>query len=1258
MNIRNSAPIVTALCLGSLGLAAFGQTSQTTAPSTAKAAPSTRAAVNYGKLPLSFEPNLGQTSPLVQFLARGPQYTLYLAGDDAVLRINKIVPGASAASDPAKLRPTVTSSAVRMSLLGARPSASTTAEDPQPGKANYFTGNDPAKWQHDVPMYGKVHMLGVYPGVDLVYYGRQGALEYDFVVAAGADASAIRVSFDGAKPALAANGDLVLPVTGGPEVRFNKPVVYQVKDGVRQPIDGSFAIADNKDGEQVSFRLGAYDHTRELVIDPTLLFVGVLGTGNYETQAAGMAVDASGEIILTGATSDVDFPVTSGAYQTTCNQDSTVAAANHLVRCGGFSEGYLGSAFITKISADGTSLVYSTYLHGFSGSEAGQAVAADAAGDAIVLGQTGSSDFPITADAFQSLCMPWYQEKGVVGGDPSDFYPIAQHCDGYFSGGGTEWVSGGPTLFIAKLDPTGATLLYSTFFGGTNATYPSDLALDSSGNIYFTSFLNGAEENMQNGLPVNNVYPQSGTVPFPYTASSFQSLSPAQQVTTLSVLSADGHSLLYSTLFGAEYSVPGLNFVQPLTLALGPNGIAYVGGMTSSDAVPTTAGAVRQACVDSTVYYGPPENGSCVGQTGWLAAFDTTKSGTASLKYATYIGGPEVPGPNSARNQVWGLAADSDNDVYVTGLTVSPTYPTTPGAYSSTCTNYRAAYGCNNTAFLTKINPSGSAYVWSTYFGGNNDSQSQGQAIGFDAKGRVYLYGFDNDYTYDLPFLNPLETNPGTGASYAFVATFTPDGSKLVFATPLENQSPTGADVYPVPNNGMVLDAEGNIYFSAYGQDNGTFITTPGAYATAALGAGPRTYFGKISPVRDPTATTLTVSPSTIIAGQTVTFTASVAGTAVTTPTPTGTVTLFNNSTDVATKLGTITLGTNGSGKFTTSSLAAGQYSVTATYSGDTNYEVNTSTPQSLTVNPTVAAVLNSPQPGSLLQGPSATFGWSKGTGVTAYMLRLGTTGAGSSNVFASAAISAQSVAVTGLPIAGKTLYARLSSEIYGVWTHNDSIYAEASLPQVSLSSTSLAFGSVKVGAASGSQSVTMKNTGGAALAITNIGVTGADASSFGFGDNCGTSLAAGAECAIHGHFAPTTTGALTAAVTISDNAGNSPQSIALSGAGVEVPVVSLSATSLSFGSVKVGTASASQSVTLTNTGNGALSIAGIGLKGADTSSFVFANSCGSTLAAGAKCTIHGHFMPAAKGALSASIVLTDNAGGSPQSIALSGAGQ
>jgi hypothetical protein len=213
--------------------------------------------------------------------------------------------------------------------------------------------------------------------------------------------------------------------------------------------------------------------------------------------------------------------------------------------------------------------------------------------------------------------------------------------------------------------------------------------------------------------------------------------------------------------------------------------------------------------------------------------------------------------------------------------------------------------------------------------------------------------------------------------------------------------------------------------------------------------------------------------------------------------------------------------------------------------------------------------------------------------------------------------------------------------------------------PPVTLSAASLAFGSVDVGKSSNSQSVTMTNTGTAALSITGIAVTGANASSFVFANSCGTSLAVGVSCSIHGHFAPTTAGAWKAAITITDSATGSPQSIALSGTGVAPAVpVTLSAASLSFPATKVGSSSASQSVTMTNTGTAALTITSIAVTGTNASSFVFANTCGASLAVGDSCTIHGHFAPTATGALKAAVTITDSAMGSPQNIALSGTGQ
>src|SRR5437879_5974209 len=240
-----------------------------------------RLADTYGKLPLSFEANQGHSDRRVKFLSHGAGYTLFLTPTEAVLALSK--PQAQTESnDPIRSRflqgeKTITT-ALHIKLVGANPKPPVDGVDELPGKSNYFIGNDPNKWRTNVPTYAKVHYRGVYPGVDLVYYGNQRQLEHDFIVAPGTDPRCIRLSLDGAgKVSLSAQGDLVLQLPGG-ELRLERPMLYQEEAGARRKVTGGYVLLG---GKKVGFDVGAYDRNRPLVIDPTLAYSTYLGGSSF-----------------------------------------------------------------------------------------------------------------------------------------------------------------------------------------------------------------------------------------------------------------------------------------------------------------------------------------------------------------------------------------------------------------------------------------------------------------------------------------------------------------------------------------------------------------------------------------------------------------------------------------------------------------------------------------------------------------------------------------------------------------------------------------------------------------------------------------------------------------------------------------------------------------------------------------------------------------------------------------------------------------
>jgi hypothetical protein len=352
----------------------------------------------YGRLPLAFEANAGQTDSQVQFTSHGRGYTLFMTATEMVLSLegepettdssHRLLRGKNIAFlHPAA--PRREKAVVRMKLLAANGKPRIAGTEELPGKVNYFIGNDPKKWRTNVPTYAKVEYRDVYPGVNLVYYGHQGLLEHDFVVAPGADPTQIRFAVAGAeKIDLEPSGDLVLQA-GGQELHLRKPVAYQEINGSRREIAGKYTLLPNGSREirrvapatsarEVAFNVGDYDETRPLVIDPVLVYSTYLG-GSGSDLGLGIAVDSAGNAYVSGRTRSANFPTLNPAQASSRD---------------------LYDGFVAKLNASGSAMVYSTYIGG-SGGDALQGVAVDSSGNAYVTGATQSTDFP-TARAVQA----------------------------------------------------------------------------------------------------------------------------------------------------------------------------------------------------------------------------------------------------------------------------------------------------------------------------------------------------------------------------------------------------------------------------------------------------------------------------------------------------------------------------------------------------------------------------------------------------------------------------------------------------------------------------------------------------------------------------------------------------------------------------------------------------------------------------------------------------------------------------------------
>lgn len=675
----------------------------------------------YLKTPLSFESNMGQTDARVKYLTSGPSYRMFFTPDAIVIALKS----------KSKDKP---SSPLSMTFINSNPNVAITGEESQKNLSNYFKGKDPKKWHSNIPNFAKVRYQNLYSGIDAVFYGNPQHLEYDLCVSPGSSPDNIRLHIEGSqKINLSDNGDLRILTQDDQELVMQKPFIYQIVDGNKVTIEGHYTLFANND---VGFSLSHYDTTKSVVIDPVLLYSTYLGGSNSD-NGFGVAVDTNNNVYVVGFTSSTDFP-TLNAFQSTFSgavdafvtkfartdppQDYVLSYSTYLGGSGvsgsdqafdvavdasgsayvtGFTTAtdfptmnpfqgtLLGfqNAFVTKFSPSGSTLIYSTYLGG-NNATSGNGITVDSAGNAYVTGNTQSTNFPTTPGAFQSA-----------------------------PGAGTQGAA-----FVTKFSPAGNTLVYSTYLGGTGLftfTSGDEIAIDSLGNAYVTGSTNQST--------------------FPTTPGAFQTIFTGGGDAYLTKFAPSGNTLVFSTFLGGSTTTG--SFGVAVDSSFNP----YIAGFTDSPDFPTTPGAFQTTI--GTVLGVPSIN-------GFVTKFSVAGD---SLVYSTYLGGSITSFGGNCSDECFGIAVDSTGAAYVTGQTDSVDFPL-QDAFQTTNT------GILN-AFVTKLVPTGTALVYSSYLGGSNFDSSDTLAI--DSFGNAYVVGFTS--STDFPTVNPFQSSLN-GQSDAFLS--------------------------------------------------------------------------------------------------------------------------------------------------------------------------------------------------------------------------------------------------------------------------------------------------------------------------------------------------------------------------------------------------------------------------------------------------------------------------------------------------------
>jgi uncharacterized protein (TIGR03437 family) len=794
----------------------------------------------FHSLPLVFEANRGQAAAAVRFIARGNGYTLNLTRSGDLLALIRSGAKGSSANDAGSETP------LKMKVAGANRQPSSEGLEELPARVNYYIGADWRRWRSGIATYARVKYRAVYPGIDLVYYGKQGRLEYDFEIAPGARPETVALQFEGADELkLDERGRLAI-LLGGTTVHFDKPSAYQQAGETRRSIAASYEI---KSGHRVGFRVGTYDTTRPLIIDPVLVYSTYLG-GNYDDEGLAIAVDAAGSAVVTGTTASVDFPTTTTPYSfPTRSFDVFVAkfnpAGSGLVYAT-YIGGDRGTDLARSIALDASGSAYvtgETYLSG-NYLDAGNGVAVDSSGHAYVTGATGSTDFPVTPGAFQAsapadfiqnsafvtklnasgsglvystyLGGTFIEEGSAIAVDSAgNAYVTGQVSSGNFPttpGALQRQGRGSSDGFVTKLNSAGSALVYSTLLGGGDSEWGKSIVVDGEGNAYVT----GAAFSRD----------------FPVTAGAFQTAHRGGSLFLdgyVAKLNAAGSALVYSTFLG------GTGADEGYSVAVDSTGNAYIAGVTYSPDFPVTPDAFQPALGGPVV----PTSGLGAGADSFIAKLNATG---AALLFGSYLGGNTIDTRVGFRRGV-AVAVDPAGNAYLGGTTLSPNFPTAAayqrnsgGTWDAFVAKVGEAAALGPPAISSVVNaasfqPGLASGAWLTIFGTNlaavtrawrdsdfagNSLPTQLDAVSVSVNGKpAYVYFISPG---QLNVLGPADPTEGP----VQVEVITPSG----------RSNPATVEKRSLAPAFFKLDAEGRRYLAAVHAD-GTLLGKPGLLGAA-----------------------------------------------------------------------------------------------------------------------------------------------------------------------------------------------------------------------------------------------------------------------------------------------------------------------------------------------------------------------------------------------------------------------------------------